>query len=138
MNPEDPYTLSFNLSSSIGSTTMIPIIFPQDYEVWALHFEDYILGLEEHGTLIWETMTVETFMYSGTRKSLRLKLNTTNFFLMLRTLHKMKKDKLLSNIKPMRIIRFALPPDIFRPVSACETAKEIWDMLKELYSTMQI
>ena len=34
----------------------------------------------------------------------------------------------------MRIIPFTLPPDTFRLVSACSTAKEIWVRLKELYS----
>ena len=33
----------------------------------------------------------------------------------------------------MRIIRFALPLYMFCLVSSCETAKEIWDRLKELY-----
>ena len=58
MQPEDLYTLSFNLSSNIGSTTRILILFHQDYEVWALHFEDYVQGLEDNGSLIWEAMTV--------------------------------------------------------------------------------
>ena len=35
----------------------------------------------------------------------------------------------------MRMIRFALQADTFRLVSSCTTAKEIWDRLKELYST---
>ena len=34
----------------------------------------------------------------------------------------------------MRIIQFALPPDTFRLVSSYDTAKGIWDRLKELYS----
>ncbi|XP_023760202.1 uncharacterized protein LOC111908619 [Lactuca sativa] len=73
MQLEDLNTLSFNLSSSIGSTPRIPILFPQDYEVWVLHFEDYVLGLEDHG----------------------------------------EKDKMISNVKAMRITRFALPLDTF-------------------------
>lgn len=35
----------------------------------------------------------------------------------------------------MRIIRFALPSDTFRLVSSCETAKKVWDRMKELYSS---
>ena len=46
-----------------------------------------------------------------------------------------EKDKLLNNIKAMRMIRFALKSDTFHLVSACTTTKEIWDQLKELYST---
>ena len=45
------------------------------------------------------------------------------------------KDRLISNIKAMRIIRFALPPDTFRLVSSCDTTKAIWDRIKELYSS---
>lgn len=41
----------------------------------------------------------------------------------------------MSNIKAMRIIQFALPPDTFCLVSACDTTKGIWDRLKELYSS---
>ena len=44
-------------------------------------------------------------------------------------------DKLLSNVKAMRIIHFALPTNMFRLVSSCEIAKEIWDRLRELYSS---
>lgn len=46
-----------------------------------------------------------------------------------------EKDKSLSNIKAMRIIRFDIAPDTFHLLSACETTKEIWDRLKELYSS---
>ena len=46
-----------------------------------------------------------------------------------------EKDKLISNIKAMRVIRFNLQSDTFRLVSSCSTTKEIWDRLKELYST---
>ncbi|KAI3505861.1 hypothetical protein L1887_28170 [Cichorium endivia] len=43
-------------------------------------------------------------------------------------------DKLMCNVKAFRIIRFALQADTLRLVSSCETAKEIWDRLQELYS----
>nr|KAJ0226213.1 hypothetical protein LSAT_V11C100043120 [Lactuca sativa] len=46
-----------------------------------------------------------------------------------------EKEKLLCNVKAKRMIRFDLQYDTFRLVSPCTTAKEIWDRLKELYST---
>ena len=46
-----------------------------------------------------------------------------------------EKDKLLCNVKALRIIRFTLQANTFRLVSSCTTSKEIWDRLKELYST---
>ena len=45
------------------------------------------------------------------------------------------KDKLTSNIKAMRIIRLALQSVTFCLVTSCTATKEIWDRLKELYST---
>ena len=71
MQQEDPHSLSFNLYSNIGSTTRIPILFPRDYEVWALHFEDYVLGIEEHGATIWQAMTQETFSHTCTRRLIK-------------------------------------------------------------------
>ena len=75
MHSKDPHTLSFNLSNSVGSTTIIPILFPQDYEVWALHFEDYMLGLEDHGMLIWEAITQQTFSHTGTRRIIKTQVD---------------------------------------------------------------
>ncbi|XP_052626862.1 uncharacterized protein LOC128133449 [Lactuca sativa] len=127
MAHKDPHSLSFNLSSSIGSTIRIPILFPNDYEVWALHFEDYVLGLEDYGSTIWHAITQETYKHMDTKMQIKT--------LVEHTVPQDEKDKLMSNIKAMRIIRIALPQDIFCLVSACETAKAIWDRLKELYSS---
>ena len=33
----------FNLANSIGSNSKVPTIFLDDYEIWALHMEDYLL-----------------------------------------------------------------------------------------------
>lgn len=41
----------------------------------------------------------------------------------------------MNNLKATRILRFALPHDTFRLVSSYQIAKEIWDRLKELYSS---
>ncbi|KAL7587596.1 hypothetical protein Lser_V15G40912 [Lactuca serriola] len=102
MQNKDPHSLSFNLSSSMGSTTRIPILFLQDYEVRALHFEGYVISIEEHGSTIWQAMIHETFSYTTTRRVIKT--------------------------------QFDLPPYTFILVSVCTTTKEIWDMLKELYS----
>lgn len=64
MLKEDSYSIAFNLHGSTGSTTRIPILFPSNYEVWALNFEDYVLGIETHGSSIWQAMTKETYRYS--------------------------------------------------------------------------
>ena len=46
----------FNLANSIGSNSRVPTLFPEDYEIWALHMEDYLLGLE-NGYMIWKSVT---------------------------------------------------------------------------------
>ena len=71
MNVEDLNTLAFNISNNVGSTTRIPILFPQGYEVWAVRFEDYVFGIEDHGETIWQAMTKETFAHTATRKVLK-------------------------------------------------------------------
>ncbi|KAI3508867.1 hypothetical protein L1887_23887 [Cichorium endivia] len=133
MAHEDSHLLSFNLSRSIKSTTRIPILFPSDYEVWAFHFDDYVLGIEEHGATIWQAMTEEAYAHTVSRKIIKT-LGDYNVLLVDHLNTPLdEKNKFRSNIKAMRIIIFALPPDTFRLVSSCDTAERIWDRLKELY-----
>ena len=134
MAREDPHALAFNLSSSLGSTTRIPILFPNDYEVWALHFEDYVLGLEENNSLVWESITVAPFSHIASNTTVKTLPEYNKLVADYTALPQDDKDKLMSNIKAMRIIRFALPPDTFRLISSFDTANGIWNRLKELYS----
>lgn len=57
MATEDSHIVVFNLSSSIRSNTRVPTLFRDDYEVWVLYFEDYISGIEKHGSYIWKSIT---------------------------------------------------------------------------------
>ncbi|XP_052627222.1 uncharacterized protein LOC128133731 [Lactuca sativa] len=111
---EYPHTLSFNISSNIRSTSRIPILFPRDYEVWALHFEDYVLGIEEHGSTIWHAMTQETFSHIAIRKVIKTQADYNALLVEHTNVPQDEKQKLMSNIKAMRLIRFALPPYNFR------------------------
>lgn len=52
MSKEDYQIVGFNPSSSIGYNTRGPTLFLDDYEVWKLHFEDYITGIEKDGSYI--------------------------------------------------------------------------------------
>ncbi|KAI3510498.1 hypothetical protein L1887_17545 [Cichorium endivia] len=106
MAHDDLHSQSFNLSSSIGSTTRIPILFINDYEVWALHFEDYVLGIEEHGSTIWQAITVETFAHTTT----------------------MKVIKTLKEYNDLLVAHTDIPHDEKNKLD------EIWDRLQELYS----
>ncbi|KAI3740017.1 hypothetical protein L2E82_30433 [Cichorium intybus] len=133
MAHDDHQTQSFNLSSSISSTTRIPILFTHDYEVWALHFEDYALGIEEHGETIWQAITEGTFVHTTTRRVIKTLKEYNDILVAHTNIPQDEKDKLMCNIKAFRIIRFALQADTLRLVSSCETSKEIWDRLQELY-----
>ena len=92
------HTLSFNLSSSVRSTTRIHILFLQDYEVWALHFEDYVLGLEEHGSTIWEAITMQTFSHTTTRLIVKTQADYNAILVDHKGTPQYEKDMLLSNV----------------------------------------
>ena len=125
MQHVDHHTQSFNLSSCIGLTTKIPCLFPQDYEVWALHFEDCVLGIEEHSSTIWHAMTAETYSHTATNTVIKTQADYNALLVDHTCIAQDEKDKMMSNINSLRIIRFALPADTLRLVSACEIAKEI-------------
>ena len=57
---------------------MIPILFPQDYDVWDLHFEDYILGIEDDGMRIWQAIIEGTFMHMGTSRFIKTQAEYNN------------------------------------------------------------
>ena len=80
-------------------------------------------------------MTQETFSHTATRKVIKSQADYNALLVEHANVPHEENEKLLSNIKVMRIIRFSLPPDTFHLVSACTTANEIWDRLKELYSS---
>jgi len=113
---DDPHSLSFNLSSSIGSTNRIPILFSNDYEFWALHFEDYVLGIEDTGSSIWHSITEGTYGHTVTKKVVKTLAEYNKAVADHQNITADEKIKLMSNVKAMRIIRFALQPDTIRLV----------------------
>ena len=70
----------------------------------------------------------------GSRKEIKTLVDYNALIIEHNDVTRDEKNKVMSNIKTMRIIRFALPPDTFLLVSACDTAKGIRDKRKELYS----
>ena len=71
MSHEYSQTNSINISNNIGSTTIIPILYNQDYEVWMHHFEEYVVGSEDNGYLIWEAITLGPFVHFGTNRTIK-------------------------------------------------------------------
>ncbi len=39
--------MKFHLSSSIGSQTHAPVLYPADYASWVIHMEDYVADMED-------------------------------------------------------------------------------------------
>ena len=111
-----------NISNSIGSTTKIPILYTQDYEVWAHHFEDYVIGSEDNGYLIWETIASGPFAHSATSRIIKTQKEYNDLLKDVKDIAQDKKDKFQCNIKALRLIRSALQSDTFRLVSSCGTA----------------
>jgi len=135
MSHDDSQTNPINISNNIGSTTRILILYTQDYEVWMHHFEDYVVGSEDNGYLIWEVITLGPFVHFGTNRIIKTQKECNKLLAYVNNIPQDEKDKLSCSIKAMRVIRFTLQSDTFRLVSPCTTEKEIWDILKELYST---
>ena len=125
MQHDDSHINSINLSSSIGSTTRIPILFPNEYEVWALHFEDYVLDLGDNDYLIWEAITLGAFVHTANKRVIKTQKQYIQLLLDEKDFPQDEKEKLISNDKAMRIIRYPFPADTFRLVSSCDTTKAI-------------
>lgn len=122
---DDPHSLSFNLSSSIGSTNRIPILFPNDYEVWALHFEDYVIRIEDAGSSIWHSITEGTYEHTETKKVVKTLGDYNKIIADYENITADEKIKFRSYVKAMRIIRFALQPDTILLVNSYDIAKGI-------------
>lgn len=72
-------------------------------------------------------------MYTKTREIIKTQWRLDEIVVDGKDIHSNDKEKLINNLKATMIMRFSLPPDTFRLVSSNETAKEIYDILKELY-----
>ncbi|XP_023761709.1 cyprosin [Lactuca sativa] len=82
-----------------------------------------------------EAITVGPSAHSGTNRIMKTKKEYNQLMVDVKDVPQDEKDKFVCNIKALRMIRFSLQSDTFRLVSSCTTAKEVWDRLKELYST---
>ena len=91
------------------------------------HFEDYVIGLEDNGYLIWEAITSVPFAHTRTSKIVKMQKEYNQLVNDVKDIPQDEKEKFQCNIKALRMIRFALQSDTFRLVSSCATAKEIWD-----------
>lgn len=122
-----------NLPSGIRSNTYIPILFPEDFEVWAMYFEDYITGIEDHGLHMWETIMKGPHACSKTNMFVYNQSDYSNIVAK-HDLTQDEKDMLRNDLRAKRDLQFALTPNTLRLISSLNTAKHIWDRSKKLYS----
>ena len=130
----------FNLANSIGSSSKVPTLFPEDYEIWALHMEDYLLGLE-NGYLIWKSVSRGPHSFPPNDESANITIHTNEQYETLKasgvTISKENKEKIEIDLKAKRELRFALPPQVFRLVRNCSSAYDLWKKLQEMYGGNQ-
>ena len=53
MSKSDSQNIAFNLASSIGSNIRALMLFPEEYDAWVIHMEDYITDIEKVGMDVW-------------------------------------------------------------------------------------
>ena len=97
-----------NISNSIGSTSRILILYTQDNEVWTHHFEDYVVDSKDNGYLIWEAITLGPFVHSRTNRTIKTQKEYNKRLTDVEKIPRDEKEKLLCNVKVIRMIRFAL------------------------------
>ena len=125
----------FNLANSIGSSSKVPTLFPDDYEIWALHMEDYLQGLE-NGYLIWKSVFSGPRYFQPDIDSEKIAIFTNEEYEELKskiTISKENKERVEIDLKAKRELRFALPPNVFRLVRNCASANDLCKKLKEMY-----
>ena len=106
----------FNLANSIGSNSKVPTLFLEDYEIWALHMEDYLQGLE-NDYQIWKSVIVGPHSFTPdteTEKVITIHSSEEYENLKLtRTVSKENKARIKIDLKAKRELRFSLIPNVF-------------------------
>ena len=139
MSKSDSHNIAFNLASSIGSKSRAPTLFPEEYDAWVIHMEDYITGIEKVGMDVWNSIV------DGPYK------NGTQVLTPITTMKELKelkerhadlpsdvKDKIEADLRAKRELRFGLTPSSLRLIEPCKSAHDIWVKLKESYGSNEL
>lgn len=133
MSKDDSHSISFKLPSSIGSTSRIPIMYPKDYEVWVMHFEDYVSSIKNHCSSIWHVITKGRYQCLEANKPIKTQAVLDELIANNNDLTLDDKLRLQNNISAKRQLRFSLPLDTLRLIHSLDNANGIWKRLNELY-----
>ena len=122
MSKSDSHNIAFNLASSIGSNSRAPTLFPEEYDVWVIHMEDYITGIEKVGMDVWNS--IENGSYKN-RTQVLTPITTMKELQELKERHANLpsdvKEKIEADLREKRELRFGLTPSSLRLIEPCKT-----------------
>ena len=138
MSKSDSHNIAFNLASSIGSNNRAPTLFPEEYDAWVIHMEDYITGIEKVGMDVWNSI------FDGPHKSNEVKTPITTMkeykLLHERNQNLPSADKILieEDLRAKRELRFGFTPSSLKLIEPCQTAHDIWIKLRDSYGSNEL
>ena len=56
MSKPASHNMAFNLASSIRSNNRAPMLFPEEYDAWEVHMQDYITDIDKVGMDVWKAI----------------------------------------------------------------------------------
>ena len=139
MSKSDSHNIAFNLASSIGSNNRAPTLFPEEYDAWVIHMEDYITGIEKVGMEVWNSIVEGPF----TDSQVLTPITTMKEYKEFRDnqekdLSSNVKEHIEADLRAKRELRFGLTPSSLRLIEPCKTAHDIWIKLNESYGSNEI
>ena len=139
MSKSDSHNIAFNLASSIGSNSRAPTLFPEEYDAWVIHMEDYITGIEKVGMDVWNSITEGPYKNNTTVPT---PISTVKEFKELKERHENLssdiKEKIEADLRAKRELRFGLTPSSLRLIEPCKSAHDIWIKLRESYGSNEL
>ena len=138
MSKSDSHNIAFNLASSIGSNNRAPTLFPEEYDAWVVHIEDYITGIKKVGIDLCNPIV------DGPHRNDEVKTSITTMkeykLLQERYPNLSSGDKCLieADLHAKRELIFGLTPSSLRLIEPCQTAHDIWIKLRDSYGTNEL
>ena len=106
------------------STTRPPHYNGQFYGRWKMHMHDYI---NAEDTELWDVILDEPYIPTKEVKDGEL---TTTVVKTRKEYNEMDRKKIEKNYKAKKILVCGIGSDEYNKITACESAKEIWDCLQ--------